>query len=223
MTWLFDFSFDFSSGTHPSILRVRLLTWVLIFPTNYKTVIPTEVSQFFLFHLTSCGMVGLRSGGAASLRFRFSFHNGFARVIGAEKDEPLEEEPQKRDASQNYPWVNEYLVFRTQTPLLRQLNLIAAFTRPMSALYVQVDYFRVAHDPEAIRQLRIQHDPQADISLLIRLSMERSRDYHCPGPPPIEPRSAIISEGSCRVAALRFSRRCSTEDVPGISMMLGER
>ena len=40
---------------------------------------------------------------------------------------------------------------------------------------------------------------------------------------PIESRSAIISEGSCSVAALRFSRRCSTEDVPGISRMLGER
>ena len=40
---------------------------------------------------------------------------------------------------------------------------------------------------------------------------------------PIESRLAIVSGGSCSVAALRFSRRCSTEDVPGISRMLDAR
>ena len=43
-----------------------------------------------------------------------------------------------------------------------------------------------------------------------------------PGPPPIESRLAIISEGICSLAALRFSRRCSTEDVPGINRMFGD-
>jgi hypothetical protein len=38
-----------------------------------------------------------------------------------------------------------------------------------------------------------------------------------PGSPPIESRLAIISERICGVAALRFSRRCSTEDVPGLN------
>jgi hypothetical protein len=61
------------------------------------------------------------------------------------------------------------------------------------------------------------------LPLLIRPSMERSRHYHRAGPPPIDSRSASISEGSWSVAALRFSRRWSTEDVPGISRMLGER
>ena len=40
---------------------------------------------------------------------------------------------------------------------------------------------------------------------------------------PIAFKSAIIPEGSFSVAALRFSRRCAMEDVPGISRMLGER
>jgi hypothetical protein len=35
--------------------------------------------------------------------------------------------------------------------------------------------------------------------------MERSRRHHCPEPPPMESRLAIISEGICSVAALRFS------------------
>ena len=35
--------------------------------------------------------------------------------------------------------------------------------------------------------------------------------------------AAIVSGGSCSVAASRFSRRCSTEDVPGVSRMLGAR
>jgi len=43
-----------------------------------------------------------------------------------------------------------------------------------------------------------------------------------PGPPPIESRLAIIPEGICSLAALRFSRRCSTEDVPGINRMFGD-
>src|SRR6202011_619862 len=41
--------------------------------------------------------------------------------------------------------------------------------------------------------------------------------------PPIESRMTITSGGSCKVAASRFSRRCLTEDVPGISRMLGAR
>lgn len=40
---------------------------------------------------------------------------------------------------------------------------------------------------------------------------------------PIESRSAIVLEGSCNVAAPRFSRRWLMEDVPGISSMFGER
>ena len=40
---------------------------------------------------------------------------------------------------------------------------------------------------------------------------------------PIELSWVSISGGSCNVAALRLSRRCVTEDVPGISRMLGER
>src|ERR1700716_1077210 len=47
--------------------------------------------------------------------------------------------------------------------------------------------------------------------------------YRCLVSPPIESRPAIISDGSCSVTALRFSRRCSTEDVPGIGRMLGAR
>jgi hypothetical protein len=43
------------------------------------------------------------------------------------------------------------------------------------------------------------------------------------GVPAIESSSAIVSEESCSAAAARFSRRCSTEDVPGISRILGER
>jgi hypothetical protein len=35
-------------------------------------------------------------------------------------------------------------------------------------------------------------------------------------------RHSAISEGICSVAALRFSRRCSTEDVPGINRMFGD-
>src|SRR4029077_6893188 len=42
-------------------------------------------------------------------------------------------------------------------------------------------------------------------------------------PPPIESSSATISRGSFSLVALRFSRRCPTEDVPGISKMLGDR
>jgi hypothetical protein len=41
--------------------------------------------------------------------------------------------------------------------------------------------------------------------------------------PQIESRPAIISEGRRSVAAIRFSRRCSIEDVPGINRMLPER
>jgi hypothetical protein len=41
--------------------------------------------------------------------------------------------------------------------------------------------------------------------------------------PPIESRAAMISGGTCNDAALRFSRRCPREDVPGIGRMLGER
>ena len=55
------------------------------------------------------------------------------------------------------------------------------------------------------------------------LTEKRPRHYHYSGPPPIESRSAIISGERCSVAALRFSRRCWTEDVPGISRMFGER
>ncbi len=39
----------------------------------------------------------------------------------------------------------------------------------------------------------------------------------------IESRSAINSAGICSDAALRFSRRCLREDVPGIRRMLRER
>src|SRR6266446_4749860 len=34
---------------------------------------------------------------------------------------------------------------------------------------------------------------------------------------------ATVSGGSCNDAAFRFSRRCSTDEVPGMSRMLGER
>jgi hypothetical protein len=67
------------------------------------------------------------------------------------------------------------------------------------------------------RQERFANCP---ISQLTRMSPDYSR--HCFGPP-IESRSAMISGGSRSVAALRFSRRCPTEDVPGINRMLGER
>ena len=39
----------------------------------------------------------------------------------------------------------------------------------------------------------------------------------------IESSSPSTLEGICRVEAARFSRRCSSEDVPGISRILGER
>src|SRR6266581_1048304 len=45
--------------------------------------------------------------------------------------------------------------------------------------------------------------------------------HHCAARPPIASRSAITSEGMCSVAALRFSRRCLTDDVPGMSRMFG--
>jgi hypothetical protein len=47
--------------------------------------------------------------------------------------------------------------------------------------------------------------------------------HHALLPPPMESSWAIVSRGSCSVAAFRFSRRCSAEDVPGINRMLGER
>src|ERR1700728_2148366 len=41
--------------------------------------------------------------------------------------------------------------------------------------------------------------------------------------PPMLSRVAIASSGSSSVAALRFSRRCWTDDVPGMSSMFEDR
>jgi len=40
---------------------------------------------------------------------------------------------------------------------------------------------------------------------------------------PMESSCAMTSGASLSLATLRFSRRCSTDDVPGISSMLGDR
>jgi hypothetical protein len=50
-----------------------------------------------------------------------------------------------------------------------------------------------------------------------------ARHYHCLGAAAIALRVATTSDGRCSVAALRFSRRCATDDVPGMSTTLGER
>jgi hypothetical protein len=79
------------------------------------------------------------------------------------------------------------------------------------------------------RKLRdCQHPPTRFLAHLDHQSRFSSRERrsrnsgHFLGSP-IKSRSAIVSGGSSSVAAARFSRRCSTEDVPGISRMLGAR
>jgi hypothetical protein len=46
---------------------------------------------------------------------------------------------------------------------------------------------------------------------------------HCLEAAAIESSFAIVSGESCSAAAWRFSRRCLTEDVPGISRIFGAR
>src|SRR6266850_5790428 len=70
---------------------------------------------------------------------------------------------------------------------------------------------------QAIRGRAIYFSSFSDSSFLDRFQ------NHSAALPPIESRSAIISEGICSAAALRFSRRCLTDDVPGMSRMFGER
>ena len=55
------------------------------------------------------------------------------------------------------------------------------------------------------------------------LQLLKSCCDHSTGALPMESSAASASGGSSNVAALRFSRRCAVEDVPGISRMLGER
>ena len=115
-------------------------------------------------------------------------------------------------------WIVEVLVGTGTVAVKRYRKTVDAKLgyKPFLNIFILI-YLRIKHLHKCLKR------GVAVSSLLIPPCVEHSRYYQCPGSPPIVSRRANIPEGICVVAAWRFSRRCSMEDVPGISRIFGDR
>lgn len=100
-------------------------------------------------------------------------------------------------------------------------------------MYHAQDGFRSFSAHPVIKQDSVPHRANRRISTVERglgtdapeaaISSYEKPGTHLDVLPAIESSFAMVSGLSLSVAAWRFSRRCLTEDVPGISRMLGAR